>query len=312
MTRPVIIDTDCGVDDALAILMALVDPAIEVVGITCVAGNVGLGHVVRNVATVCDAALAPAIPIFRGASRPLLMAPVDAASVHGADGLGDVGFAPSTRPIDPEPAAAALVRLARAHPGATLVPLGPLTNVALALALEPELPQLLGATVLMGGAVRGTGNASPAAEFNIYADPEAAALCFARGLNPVVLDWDLTLATPIAWPVWDAMVASGPLGRHFIGPINARLRERSLARGGRGINLPDPKAMAIVLDPAVARLEPAALAVDTGWSAARGMTTVDRRWHPAPPNCQLATELDMSRLLALVERTCQAPSALGS
>src|SRR5260221_2654230 len=139
MTRKLIIDTDCGIDDAIAILMALADPTIEVVGITCVSGNAPLDLVTRNVAIVLDAAGAGAIPIFGGADRPLLGAAVHAGSVHGQDCLGDAGFPTSARPIDPEPGLLSLSRLARGNPPATFLEHSPLTNEALALALHTHL-----------------------------------------------------------------------------------------------------------------------------------------------------------------------------
>ncbi len=308
--QQLIIDTDCGVDDALALLMALADPNVEILGITCVSGNVALPKVLNNVGRVLDAVGAGPIPIFRGASRPLLMAPYHADEVHGDDGLGDAGFPDTARRPSDEPAALAIVRLARAHPGATLVPLGPLTNVALALAIEPDLPRLLGGTVLMGGAFKGTGNSSAAAEFNIYADPEAAALCFDRGLDPTCLDWEVTMATPLLWPVWDRLMAAGPIGGRFVGPMNLSLTERTRGRARPGILMPDPLAMAVVLDPACATSIRAAVAVDTGHSAARGMTTHDRTWHPAPPNATIVTSVDTDRFAALVERACALPCLL--
>src|SRR5262245_65792354 len=121
MIKMMIIDTDVGIDDAVAILMALADPEWEIVGIAGVSGNVGLDHVMRNICTVLDAVGAHDIPVFRGADRPLLARPLHAASVHGDDGLGDVGFPATSRQVEREPAAQALVRLAREHPGATLI-----------------------------------------------------------------------------------------------------------------------------------------------------------------------------------------------
>lgn len=115
----------------------------------------------------------------------------------------------------------------REHPGATLLALGPLTNLALAVALEPRLPELLGQTVLMGGAVRALGNASAVAEFNIYADAEAAAMVFARGLNPLVIGWELTLETPVLWPRWDAIVGAGAIGSRFVARTIEELMERT-------------------------------------------------------------------------------------
>lgn len=313
MTQKLIIDTDCGVDDAVAILMALAEPSLEVVGITCVSGNVGLDHVARNVPIVLDAIGAPAIPIFRGAARPLLAPPHHAGEVHGEDGLGDAGFAPSARPVEREHAATAIVGLAREHPGATLLALGPLTNVALALAIEPELPRLLGRCVIMGGAVRALGNASAVAEFNIFADAEAAAMAFDRGLNPAVAGWELTLETPMPWARWDAMTTGpGTVGAQFVTPVVAETVRRGRERERPGILLPDPLAMAAVIDPACTRGFDAAMAVDTGWGPGRGLTAVDARARPAaPPNAHVITAVDVERFAAMLERAFRMPCRLG-
>ena len=304
--KKLIIDTDCGIDDALAISMALTDPCVEVLALTCVSGNVQLPHVLRNVGIVLDAVGAGAIPIFAGADRPLLMQAVHASEVHGSDGLGDAGFPDTARRPEKETAALALIRLARQHPGAILVPLGPLSTIALALAIEPALPNLLGGTVLMGGAAHGIGNASPVAEFNIYADPEAAAMVFERGLNPIIVDWEATLARPLLWESWDRLMAAGPLGQHFIAPMNAQLTERARARGRQGVLMPDPLAMAVALDIDCATLYEAHVSVDIGWSVARGMTAVDRRPQAARPNARIVSAVDSHRFESMIERACAA------
>lgn len=303
MTKKLIIDTDVGIDDAIAILMALADPEWQIVGICGVSGNVGLDHVMRNIGIVLDAAGAAPTPIFRGADRPLLAPPHDASSVHGDDGLGDVGWPASARPIEAEPAAQAIVRLARENPGATLLALGPLTNVALALALEPALPELLGETVLMGGAVRALGNATAVAEFNIYADAEAAAMTFARGLNPAVAGWELTVETPILWPRWNELIAAGTIGSSFVARMVEQLAIRAHERELPGIRLPDPLAMAAILDPDCATSYSAIVDVDIGWSAGRGLTAVDMRPRSnRPHNARIISAIDVDRFAALLER----------
>jgi purine nucleosidase len=304
MTKKLIIDTDAGIDDAIAILMALAASDCEVVAITAVSGNVPLDLVTRNVGIVLDAAGSGPLPIFRGADRPLLLPAVHAAYVHGQDGLGDAGFPTSSRPIDPEPAAQALVRVARENPGATLIALGPLTNVALALALEPNLPQLLAGAVLMGGAVRAHGNVTPVAEFNIYADAEAAAMVFARGLNPTVLDWEATLATPVPWGIWDELLDAGPIGKRFVAPMTTEHARRGRERGRPGILWPDPLAMAVLLDPACATIYPARVDVDTSRGVGHGMTAVDTIGRSGQPhNAQIVAEVNLERFIALLEQT---------
>lgn len=313
MTTKLIIDTDCGVDDAIAILMAFADPAIEVIGITCVDGNVPLDLVMRNVAIVLDAAGAKTIPIFRGAARPLMGVSVHAHSVHGNDGLGDTGFPLSTRHVEPEPGILALVHMVTANPGCRLVALGPLTNLALALAIEPNLPNLLSSTVIMGGAVHGNGNTTPVAEFNIYADPEAAAIVFERGLNPTLLTWEATLATPVLWAEWGRLLSCGTVGSRFIAAITAASSSRAQERARLGILLPDPLAMGVLLDPSCATTYSAMLEVDTSHGIARGLTAVDCYGITGRPNnTQIVSAVDQSKFGALLERACKMECKLAA
>jgi purine nucleosidase len=312
MSNKLIIDTDVGVDDAIALLMALADPNWEIIGITAVSGNVPLERVVRNIGIVLDAAGAQPIPFFRGAARPLLAEPVHADSVHGQDGLGDAGFRASSRTVaDQEHAALAIVRLARENPGATLLALGPLTNVALALSLEPELPRLLKQTVVMGGAAYAQGNITAVAEFNIYADVEAAALVFERGLNPIVLDWHTTLRTPVLWKDWEALLNAGPLGQQFVAPMTQALAERSREHGREGMLWPDPLALAVLLDPQCATTYPARVTVDTSHGIARGMTVIDTmRRNSLPFNATIVDSVDVGRFQQLLERAFRLPCHL--
>lgn len=311
MKQPIIIDTDCGIDDAIAILMALTHPTVEVVGITCVSGNVPLAAVLRNVPIVLDVAAAGPVPFYAGAAQPLLAAHYHADEVHGSDGLGDAGFVTSARHAEARHAALAITRLARAHPGATLVALGPLTNVALAMALEPHLPQLLGRTVIMGGAVHAKGNTTSVAEFNIYADAEAAALVFERGLNPVVATWELTLETPVLWADWERIVAAGPVGQRFVTPMMAVSEQRARAHGRPGVLMPDPLAMAYVLDPACTTSYPTFLEVDTSRGAAHGMTLIDYSGRSGKPhNATIIERIDSSRFNAMLEHACAAVCGL--
>ena len=174
-----IIDTDPGVDDAQAILLASAHPHTKIEAILSVGGNVGLEHTTRNALTIVEA-IGQDIPVYAGCDGPLVLFGEDAAWVHGTDGLGDCGITPQSRKAEQEHAANALVRMANAEPDAfTLVAIGPLTNIALALKLDPELPNKLKRFVIMGGAVTGKGNTSNVtAEFNIFADPEAAHVVF--------------------------------------------------------------------------------------------------------------------------------------
>jgi purine nucleosidase len=176
---PLLIDTDPGVDDALALLMALRDPRHDVRGLTIAAGNVGLRQTVANALKLCEVAGRGDVPVFPGCDRPLLHAAPDAAYVHGNDGFGDTAYTPATRAAATEHAVQAILRLSHEHAGRLLlVMLGPLTNLALALRLDPTLPERIGRLVVMGGAVTAHGNITPSAEFNVYFDPEAAKIVF--------------------------------------------------------------------------------------------------------------------------------------
>ncbi|MEZ4595130.1 MAG: nucleoside hydrolase, partial [Chloroflexota bacterium] len=192
-----IIDTDPGVDDAQAILMAAAHPNATIAAILAVGGNVGLEHTLRNALTLVEV-VEQDIPVYAGCSKPLVIFQEDAADVHGQDGLGDVGLVPQTRTAESEHAALALVRLANESPGEyTLVAIGPLTNIAVALTLDPTLPEKLKRFVVMGGAVTAHGNTSNvSAEFNIFYDPEAAHVVFeaweAHGGLIELVDWEAT------------------------------------------------------------------------------------------------------------------------
>jgi pyrimidine-specific ribonucleoside hydrolase len=179
---PVIIDCDTGVDDALALLLAVRHPALDLRAVTCVAGNTDVDGVVRNTLTVLELAGAPGVPVARGAERPLIEAVRTARHVHGRDGMGDLGLpAPARTPVDVD--AVTLLRreiLAAPRP-VTLIPTAPATNIALLLRTHPEVTRNIERIVFMGGAVA-TGNATPVAEFNVWHDPEATAIMLTAGV----------------------------------------------------------------------------------------------------------------------------------
>ncbi len=192
--RKVIYDTDPGVDDAMALYYALAHPGIEIVGITTTFGNVTVEQAATN-ALYLSALAGRAVPVTRGAARPWVK-PGEAppAHIHGADGLGNLPQrAPHGLVLDPRPSAQFIVDMARAHPGEiTLVAVGPLGNLALALEIEPQLPKLLRAVVIMGGTVIEPGNVSPVAEANIWNDPHAADRVFCAGFALTMVGLDVT------------------------------------------------------------------------------------------------------------------------
>lgn len=295
---PLLIDTDPGVDDALAILMAFDDPAHEIVGLTIAAGNVGLPHTVRNALKLCEVAAREDVPVFAGCAAPLLHAAPDAAYVHGQDGFGDVGYAPAARAPEAEHAALAILRLSHAHAGRLLlVALGPLTNLALALKLDPTLPERIARLVVMGGAVTGHGNITPSAEFNVYFDPEAAAIVFAGFPRLDLCDWEATLRHGLRPADVDAwLAASGRRGRFYDAISRQNRRLAGQRRGGRWHSA-DGLAMAYALDPsgAVETVE-RPLAVELTGARTRGATVVDwNRQDGRADNARILLAYDQGR-----------------
>ena len=272
---PLLIDTDPGVDDAWALLMAFASPAHELLGLTITAGNVGLDHTVRNVLKLCEVAGVD-VPVYPGCAVPLVFPAEDAAYVHGRDGFGDTGYLAPTGVAQAEHAALAMIRFSRSHPGLLLVCLGPLTNLALALRLDPTLPSRIGRLVVMGGAVTGRGNTSVSAEFNIAFDPEAAHIVFDAFPAFDLVDWEAVLRHGLLHAdVEQWLDGPGPKAA-FYKAISQRTREWSEGRRGTQWHCADGLAMAAALEPEAATgWHLHAIEVETGGRLARGATVVD-------------------------------------
>ena len=302
-----IVDTDAGVDDAIALMMILAYPTARMMAVTTVSGNVAVEQVTRNVCLILDQ-LGHEAPVYRGCDRPLMGRMLRAGGVHGEDGLGNVAhtLTPSTRRPQDEPAAQALVRLGRENAREfTLLALGPLTNLALALRLDPGFAQNVARLVVMGGAIEAHGNASTAAEFNILADPEAAAIVFEAGFPELwLLSWETTLKYPLAWERYEALAAKETRQAAFFNQITAYtaylLRNNFAAPG---FLLPDPLAAAIALQPDLVRMAPhVAISIELAGMQGRGLTSVDwRGLFGQPPNAHVVTELDEGKFFDLLE-----------
>ena len=276
--RNFLIDTDTASDDAVAIMMALSAPDASVLALTTVAGNVGLEQATRN-ALYTSEICGSDVPVFMGARGPLTRALQDAHWFHGQDGLGDHGYPAPKRVPEREHAVEAIVRLARAEPGLTLVTLGPLTNVALALARDPAIPGMIGRCVVMGGAPCCEGNVTPAAEYNIWVDPEAARMVFRSKLMIEMVGWHVSRgASVLSDDEIAAIEALGTAKAHFAIESNSRAREAYRIQTGEvGLSLADPTAMAVALDRSVGlSWSRHRVAVETQSELTRGMTVVDR------------------------------------
>jgi len=305
---PLLIDTDPGVDDALALLMAFNDARHEVVGLTIAAGNVGLKHTVANALKLCEVADVDA-PVFAGCPGPLLHPAPDAGYVHGEDGFGDVGYDAARRTAESEHAAQAILRLSHEHAGRLLlVALGPLTNIALALKLDPTLPERVARIVVMGGAVTGHGNITPAAEFNVYFDPEAAHIVFEAFPHIDLADWEGTIAHGLLHDrVVEWLAADSPRAS-FYERISKKTREWSADRRGEYWHSADALAMAYALEPdGATELVDRPVVVELGQGHARGMTVVDwNRQTVKPDRFRILMRYDQMRFEALIRAALAA------
>ncbi len=306
---PLLIDTDPGVDDALALLMAFNDARHEIVGLTIAAGNVGLQHTVRNALKLCEVAGRNDIPVFAGAPAPLLHPSPDAGYVHGQDGFGDVGFAPAAKQAEAEHAALAILRLSHVHAGRlVLVALGPLTNIALALKLDPTLPQRVARFVVMGGAVTCHGNITPAAEFNFYFDPEAAHITLQAFERYDLADWEATIAHGLPHDQVDVWLAADSERARFYARISEKTRLWSADRRGNHWFAADALAMAFVLVPEGAlELAERPLAIELQGQHARGASVVDwRREAGRPDQANILLRYDQARFQDLIRAALAA------
>jgi purine nucleosidase len=301
---PLVLDVDTGTDDALALAYAIASPEIELVAITTVAGNVDVEKTTANTLSVLDWLGAGDVSVHRGASRPLVRPHRDAIYFHDEGGLGGARLPTSTRSIGPERGPAALIRLARQRPGElTLVALGPLTNLAIALNVEPRLPELLKSVVIMGGAYSVPGNTTPTAEFNILVDPEAANQVFAASFPTLTaVGLDVTEQVALTRDDWNAVNTGSSLPR-----TATLLREvggSAFSKLGRDqFALHDPLSVAVAIDPSLIVVRELAIAVDTV-EPELGRTRIT-----GPGTVRVAASVDSMRALEEFRRTVGLPLA---
>ncbi len=277
-SRPIIIDTDPGQDDAFAILLALASPEIEVLGISAVAGNVAVDKAELNTRKICELAGRPDIPVFRGCDRPLKRDLCTAEHIHGETGLNGADLPSPTMPLQSKHAVDWIVETVMAAPEGTitLCPLGPLTNIASAFVREPELAGRLKEIVLMGGGFFQGGNVTPAAEFNIYVDPHAADIVFRSGVLITMMPLDVTnkALVPVDWSARLREIGN-KTGAAGAGLIEFYQRYDPERYGQTGGPLHDPCVTAYLIQPGLFQGKACNVRIETGSDMTMGMTVVD-------------------------------------
>jgi purine nucleosidase len=294
MRTTIILDCDPGIDDALAIAFAAGSPEIELAGLTTVAGNVELAKTTANALAVASFVGLGSVPVTAGCGTPLLRPALHAGHVHGESGLGGAVLPAPARTAEAGHAIDYIIAAAAAAPGEiTLVATGPLTNIGLALRREPRLASWVGDFVIMGGSAS-RGNVTPAAEFNIWADPEAAAIVFGapwpNGVRMIGLD--VTLLARATAAVQDRMRTLGALGSTLLLPALAQYRDSADTAGEPPVH--DVCAVVSIADPSVFTYTPAVVQVETHGSLTSGMTVTDFS-ESNIPNARVATGIAADR-----------------
>jgi purine nucleosidase len=300
VSTTIILDCDPGIDDALAIAFAAGHPGIELAGITTVAGNVGLAKTTANALAVASFVGAARVPVTAGCAAPLLRPALDAGHVHGESGLGGAVLPPPSRKAEDGHAIDFIIETIAAAPGEiTLVATGPLTNIALAVRREPRLPEWVRDFVIMGGSA-GRGNVNHAAEYNIWADPEAAAVVFGAGWTVRMIGLDVTLRARATAAVQARMREFGVLGSELLLPALAQYADSHDTTGEPPVH--DVCAVVSVAAPSVFTYTPASVQVETTGRLTSGMTVTD--FSPSSvPNALVATEIDADRFWGMVLET---------
>ncbi len=298
MAHKLLLDCDPGLDDALALLLAHGDPNIDLVGVTTVGGNVKLQNTTRNALQLREYLRFPEVPVAAGAAEPLTRSPRHAAHVHGESGLGNVVLPEATLPLTEEHAVDFIIQTLKKSPGAIhLVATGPLTNIALALEREPAIARWAASFTIMGGSYT-RGNATVAAELNIWADPEAARIVFDADWRVTMIGLDLTLQAQANSIVVDRLKTLGKLADDLIVPLATFYFNPSMPDwDGQAVH--DVCAVAYVARPDLFTMQSARVDIETTGEFTTGMTVVD--FDPPTANALVATKLDVNGFWAYVE-----------
>ena len=302
--KRLVIDTDAGVDDAQAILLAFGNPGVHIEALTTVSGNVSVEKTTANVLKVLDL-VERDVPVYRGCERPLVQEPDYATYVHGEDGLGDCGIPPSKRKPQNKHAVHALIDLAGQNPGELhLVAIGPLTNLAVALMLDPQLPAKYASLTIMGGAIYAKGNTHITAEFNIYSDPEAAQMVFSRWPMVSVISWETTMSHVFDQKTLEKFFSISTQKAQFFRNTNQIILNfvRNMLHQDM-LFAPDGRAVAAAIDPTIVTAkEEHHLSIELSGALTRGQTTVDW-WNASgkPANAEIILEIDQQRFNQMME-----------
>jgi purine nucleosidase len=313
MPKKILIDCDPGLDDAIAILLAHGNPEVEVVAITTVAGNQTLEKVTLNARRVCTLAGMHSVPIAAGCDRPLVRDQILAPEIHGESGLDGPAFFEPTVSLADVHAVDLIIQTVREHPGEiTLVPIGPLTNIAVALRRAPDIAEQVAEVVLMGGAFT-RGNTTPAAEFNILVDPEAAAAVFNTNWPLTMVGLDLTHQARATADVMARIAELNTETSRFVIDLlehfnRAVRRGRSEPAGA----IHDACAVAQVIDPSLMSYRDAHVAVELHGRLTYGMTVTDFRCGPEDVNAKVPIELDTARFWDLLVAGLAAVGAVSA
>lgn len=297
-----IIDTDCGVDDALAILLAATHPSCDIKAITCCFGNTSLDNACSNVFRVLKTCGRTEVPVFSGCRSSLLGDGQKEATHHGSDGFGNIA---STIPVDEckvqkEYASAAMISLVNQHPNEIiLVALGPLTNLALAIRMEPSFSAKLKQLVFMGGNINATGNVSSAAEFNFFSDPESAFIVLREFQCPkLCIPWETCVDNPLSWETYAEVMAIDTKLGCFLKQLTQQSAQNCRNRRRTGYHSCDFYAMAVVLQQDAATLTKSYYTtVELHGTHTRGQMVIERRpWITTPPNVDIVLTLDLAKV----------------
>lgn len=305
MTRKIIIDTDPGQDDAVAILLALASPdELDVLGIVTVGGNVPLWRTTENARKIVELSGRSTVPVYAGCERPMVRKPVTAEHVHGETGLNGIELPPPAVPQQAQHGVDFIIETARGLPdrSLTLCTLGPLTNVAMALVKAPDIAEKICEVVSMGGAYFEVGNITPAAEFNVYVDPEAAAVVFDSDIPVTLLPLDVTHQVLSTRERLDRIKALGNRCGTTVAALLSFSERFDLEKyGWAGAPLHDPNVIAYLLDPDIYQGRHINVAIETASSLTSGMTVADYwRVTKRPANCTYIRNADADRFYDLL------------